>query len=179
MSLSKLFARQKSATRDLVDGLEKLRVNNLVLRDQAEGLRRLPVDRKRAIAAVDAGIAALAGQYDDRHLIGGLTRPMDGHPHLALDRLPANMAPAFLAVVVPDLLRAALIERVDGFYADREDPPENQRAKLIAQLEAEIADLEAAEEGLIRQAERSGLPILRRADADPRAVLAADTSLPT
>lgn len=42
----------------------------------------------------------------------------------------------------------------------------------------QILELELAEEAIIRSAEASGFPIRRRSDADPRAVLAHDKSLP-
>ena len=173
-SISKMFARQRAATADVAKGVEQIRIAIVVAQDEAAGIAALPIDRARAIAAVDAGIASLADRFDDRMLVAALTRPHDGRPRLALE----SMTVPFLAAIAPDMLRAALVERVDAFYEGRDDLPEAERARRIEQLEDRILELELAEESAIRAAERAGMAILRRADADPRAVLAADDCLP-
>ena len=54
------------------------------------------------------------------------------------------------------------------------------RAAKIAELEAQILDLERREESLIEQALDQGQVIRRRADADPRAILGiCDPAEPT
>jgi len=47
----------------------------------------------------------------------------------------------------------------------------------LARIDAELLDAELAEEGVIRDLEASGFDMLRRPDADPRALLAADEVL--
>lgn len=53
-----------------------------------------------------------------------------------------------------------------------------RRAERVAETAAEILKLERREEALIRQARAAGLPIARRPDADPRAVLGLGPTAP-
>ncbi len=52
------------------------------------------------------------------------------------------------------------------------------RAKKLTRAQADLLALELAEEAAIRALEAAGLPVMRRPDADPRVLLASDTSLP-
>ncbi|RVT49654.1 hypothetical protein [Rubrivivax albus] len=53
-------------------------------------------------------------------------------------------------------------------------PPSAERARLLADADAALFAAELAEEKIVVQLEAQGLPVVRRADADPRAVLWMD-----
>lgn len=177
-SIAKVFERQKAATRSVHEGIEEIRLQVIVLQDQRDQLRRLPVDRQRALAALDDGIAQMAARLDARNLMAGLTRPSGGRPHFDLTTIPDALTPVWLAVLCPDRLRQHFADLIDDVYESRDDLPEAARAAEHARLDAEILSVELMEEALVRSAERAGLPVLRRADLDPRAALAHDDALP-
>ena len=177
--IQKLFAKQRSATRDLLDGLEKIRVRNVVARDAIANVEALPVPRDVAEAALDRGIQQMAQRLLLSPHVDRLVRPINGRSSFDLGSIPDNLVGPWLAAVAPDALRAVFTEQLDAFYANRrEDLPVAQRPARIAALEREVDDLERVEEALVREMERAGLSVLRRADADPAAVLAHDDALP-
>jgi hypothetical protein len=53
-------------------------------------------------------------------------------------------------------------------------PPSAERARMLADADAALFAAELAEERIVVQLEAQGLPVVRRADADPRAVLWLD-----
>ena len=123
----------------------------------------------------------------------GLGRPEIRCPILYVEG-SANIPGACLGtsnVKVPDALGLlawrdpdALIERLGRMIettADDETALSSEaRAAKIAELEAQILDLERREESLIEQALDQGQVIRRRADADPRAILGiCDPAEPT
>lgn len=77
-----------------------------------------------------------------------------------------------------DAFRKAFVDDLDDYYEDKEWIEPEDRIKRTAELEAEVLYLELTEEAAIRDAEANGINILRRADADPRVVLAANSELP-
>ncbi len=177
-NIKSLFAKQRAATAGVVDAVEQVRLQIIVAQDQRQQIERLPVDRQRAIDALDQGIADAASMLDTRMLVAGLTRPSGGQPHFEFTRIPENLAGAWLATLVPDRLRDHFMDEIAAFYDDRDDLPEAERGAEIARLDAETLAAELVEEKLIRMSEAAGIPVLRRGDADPRAALAADASLP-
>ncbi len=179
LNLKAIFGKQQAATQGVIDAVEELRVAVIVAQDRRQQIERLPVDRARAEAAIDEGIAMMARKLDVRTIVAALTRPASGSPRLDLGHVPEALFAPWLATVAPDALRSFFLDQVDDVYSSRDDPPEAERPAMIEQLDAEILSLELAEEKLLRMSEASGIPILRRADAAPEAVLAADTALPS
>lgn len=177
-AVKKLFQRQRDAVADIAGAIEEVRLAIIVAQDQREQLRRLPVDRQRAEAAIDEGLAMMARKLDVRNIMAGLVRPTSGSPRLDLGHVPEALFAPWLATIAPDALRSFFLGQVDDVYADRDDPPEDQRPAMIARLDTQVLGLELTEEALVRQAEASGIPILRRGDADPRTVLAHNDALP-
>lgn len=99
-----------------------------------------------------------AADYDDGLLAARVTG--DGR----VDLLPPLVA-LFGAEAVQAML-ARFVERApDG-------PSAADRAARLSALDAELLELEAAEEKAIRALESQGVEVIRRGDADPRAVLA-------
>lgn len=78
-----------------------------------------------------------------------------------------------LCWISPDLVRKRFSDELDRFYEGVVAMDAASISKRRAALEAELFDLEVAEERLIAQAEEAGQRINRRGDADPRAILEA------
>jgi hypothetical protein len=78
-----------------------------------------------------------------------------------------------LSVVDPDKLTSILFEETKRYIVARggEGLPSHERPAAVAELDAQILEAEIAEEEAVCAAERAGFNPLRRADADPRAVL--------
>ncbi|MCV2873301.1 hypothetical protein OEZ71_13460 [Defluviimonas sp. WL0050] len=177
--MSKLLARQAEAVAEMHGALDQHLVAVLECKDRIAQLSALPVDRDRAVAAVDAEIARLSSEVKPamRSVIGPLTRPGEGQaPNLRI-RSNQPMTLSMLAFLAPAVLRDALLDEIGQVYEGRSFPSEAERPTLIAKAEDELEALERGEELLFREAERAGLSVLRRADADPRWVLAHDDAL--
>ena len=75
--------------------------------------------------------------------------------------------------------RSALGDLRNGVEAVRRQVLSLQeRRRLLSGVESDLFDAELTEESIIRDAEAIGFPLLRRRDADPRAVLATAEVLP-
>jgi len=84
---------------------------------------------------------------------------------------------AFVAWLHKDaLLQKLLLDTEVEFYADDEHAlSDEQRAQRITALRSQLLDAERVEEALICASE---IPVLRRNDPDPRAVLGLSSALP-
>ncbi|GEM_PF-4009095 len=153
------------------------------------------------IPAIRAALAELKREREQLRNAGPSRAEMQAG-HTAFVRGSAAAGEQRIAhAVASDELRAALIvyPRADGtfdlmptlaalfpaevlaaFGKHLEQVPEGmdapQRAQRIAELDAEIWELECADEIAVLRAEATGTPIGRRADADPCAVIGTDTT---
>ncbi len=168
----KSAASAAQEARQAIEELRQLRVRKL---DQRDGIASRPVPLAEAQAAVDAGLARMAAEATADLYLAPLRNPAGGRPTLPdmrTDRIVGLLLSAN-ADRVADVLKAALAER----YGDDPGLPLDERQRELARLDGEIFDCELAEEALVRDCEDAGLAILRREDADPRALLADDTAL--
>lgn len=66
-----------------------------------------------------------------------------------------------------------IMGRLDPVFARLEPGPDSaERARLLAEADRVLFEAELAEERAVMALEAQGMPVSRRADADPRAVLA-------
>jgi len=77
-----------------------------------------------------------------------------------------------------DAILSALNAEIDALADDENALTDQQRASKITALRAQLLDAERIEEALIEKTEAEGVLILRRNDADPRAVLNLSSALP-
>ena len=166
------------ATREFHEALSAIRDLNARLRDRRRRIERAPVPLEEAVAAVDRHLRHTAETCGADALLGDL---MGGGGRGAA-RFPAIENKAMvklLTAAAADLVRDFLVRRLEAAYSAEGARPlaADERAKSVARLDADLLDAELAEERLIREAERAGLSVLRRADADPRALLAHDDEL--
>jgi len=85
---------------------------------------------------------------------------------------------AALSFYLSPLLRRAVLDHIEDHYSTVEHMTEAERRKELESLDERILSLELTEEAILRSAEQAGFQIERRTDADPRAVLADESSLP-
>lgn len=121
-------------------------------------------ERGAAALARELQRAAL-GAAPDLLTAHGTGSAAGGVAHVRLD-----MGPLLTAVLGPAAVRKALVGALD---AVPEGMPAEARATRLAEIDAEIDDLEKREEALICDAETlEGVEILRRPDARPEIILA-------
>ncbi len=163
------------AAADVRAAVEKLRSDRLSLLDEREAIEGMATPRDEAIAALDAGLDSLADRAVEAVSISSLTRPARA-PTFVPNVADGDLL-GLLIAANRDNIRDIIVDRLDEFYAQHAAMSAADKAAAIAAIDAEIFQLELAEEAAVRAAESAGLAIERREDADPRAVLAADAAL--
>jgi hypothetical protein len=173
-SVSALLSRTRSAGQELRDGVEGIRSKVAKLKAKKVEIESLPPTLDVALARVDGWVehityATRQRMIEPEHFVQSpLAYVAPGHPNLS-DNFFAYLAPMFGEVVK---------KRVDDVYQNTAGITETERQKQLDAVDRDLLDAELAEESIIRAAEASGFPVLRRSNADPRAVLAADEALP-
>lgn len=158
-----------------------------------EALRRAPIPVSEALEQFDRWAADKAADAIDRlrpeHLVdpahpaGELRLPdfsarVEGEFHRAGDRADDLLFALIMATALP-ALRSIVEEKIEAAVSGRETLTRNERVERIERAQAELLALELQEEATVRALEAAGLPVERRADASPQAVLASAASLPT
>ncbi|TIS04589.1 MAG: hypothetical protein E5X14_22550 [Mesorhizobium sp.] len=163
----------KSAAAEVKSGLDQLRAQIADLKKRRSQLEMAPVPKEEALKRIDA----LMDHLTERADIFLRAEQFTERDRYVMPALGQNAATILLGFAAP-LLRQRL-EKLSETYAAGDGPTADAHRQLLAKFDAELLDLELAEESLVRAAEAAGIEILRRGDADPRAVLAADSSLPS
>ncbi|MCA1775565.1 MAG: hypothetical protein LC676_08150 [Loktanella sp.] len=128
-----------------------------------------------AKAAVAQSVLASAERAVEGLNLASLMRPGRRGPALMLsDQETAALALAANAEGVAALISSRLAQAYRG---QPEAMTAAEQRAALDRLDGEILDAELAEEGVVRELERAGFEILRRPDADPRALLAHDSEL--
>ena len=172
--LKKLITGSRKAASSVSEGLQELRLRRLRLLDQRDDISSRPVPQSEALAALDRDLDDLISAGLENINVRSLTRA---------DRpswpIPQNgVLLALLVGANRDAFRDQLEALIDQTYSDGQQPiAADERVRELRRIDQDLMDLEIAEESTIRAAEDAGLPALRRADADPRAVLLADEDL--
>jgi hypothetical protein len=171
--LKKLLAGSRKAATSVSEGLQELRMRRLRLLDERDATAARPVPQADALAALDRDIDELVATAKREINVRSLTRAEN-----PAWTIPQNgMLIALLIGANREAFRSQLAEMIAPAYADAKPIEAAEREATLRRIDDELLDLEMAEEAAIRGAEASGLSILRRADADPRAVLLADKDL--
>ncbi|MGR3462005.1 MAG: hypothetical protein ACU0AX_02605 [Roseovarius sp.] len=158
------------------DAIAQLRDLRLRLLDQRDDVERRPLPLEAVQEAAAAAVAREAERIVGDLNLAALLRPADGRsPRLELTaEQRAGLAFAGAADTVADLIKARLAAKYETFPEPIE--PYDKESEL-ARIDREIQAAEFAEEAAIRALERVGAAPLRRADAAPEALLAADVEL--
>ncbi|WP_422028496.1 hypothetical protein [Roseovarius sp.] len=174
-SLSKARDGAMKATGEARQAVDQLRDLRVRLLDERDEVASRPLPFELAAEAAEQAIQRRAEAALDRLSVTGLMRPADRRrPHLEIsDEQAADLAFAANAAAIAGLIRERLEQECKG---SKPLAPED-RDREIERLDAEILAAELAEEGLIRGLEQAGIEMLRRPDADPRALLVSDAEL--
>lgn len=178
-----MFAKSKKSlsVNELLNAVDAARDQISALRQDRTQIEAAPRVLADVMTDLDAHLDSLATdaidalslyQLRDRRGTFGLRLSQSGLPDVGLQTL--------LGVVIA-VARGPIRDLIEGQLRDldaaRPGMNEGDRAARLAALDAEILRAELAEEGAIRQLERLGVQIGRRADASPLAVLASDAAL--
>lgn len=175
--LKSVISAQKRANREAFDGIESVRAQIVVLKDRRRAVKSMAVPLSDALAALDRGLDAEIARAVEEFNIASLVRPANRTPYLSME-LHARNTLGFVLLAGRENIRSALAEKVEASYEGADGIQAEDRAATFAKIDAEILSLELLDERLVREMEAADLQVLRRSDADPRAVLAHDSELP-
>lgn len=188
----KKLATARSATADAFALIDELREEGAVIRADIERLQAAPQPVADALAAFDAWAQKVATEgvdamrpgklLDARVAPAGLELPVIPTrigDHMAFDygATTRTLLGLLIATSMP-ALRKIVQGQLEDLTLGKETLSPTARAKKLAAAEARLLEVELQEEAAIRALEAAGIAIERRADADPRALLANDDSLP-
>lgn len=175
IAIKKFLRRHVEATNGLVNALDNLRDRIVVLADEQQAVEAWPVPYEEAVASLEKWIDSI----DFRNFIPVATFTSGSErewPRLS-DSAAGLMAMALLTASARGKVRDTLAAELRIYYEGRASGTASDRARRLREIEGELAELERQEEKIIREAEAAGLPILRRENASPAVVLAADEDL--
>lgn len=168
---SVVSANSRLASKGVSDGLAEVRDLVRELKSERNSIRALPVSKETALERASSLIASLT-EMSRYHY----PSPSDfARPDYQQSNVNATM---LMSAFLSDQILAAMCDGIGDFYEKTRSVSDGERQQLIRDVDRRLLDAELAEESIIRSAEVSGLPIFRRRDADPRAVLAHDEVLP-
>lgn len=168
--LSVTLQRSHAGTGALLAGLEEIRKQVILEKEALAAILERPVDLETALARLDAWLEKAASDDVVKDFARRLTASSYREP------MPRDSAHLFF-VAVASSVRSVVERQMERDFAAVPGLSENERHAALAARRGVILQLELAEEATIRAAEKAGIDLLRRADADVRAVLAADDDL--
>lgn len=133
-------------------------------------LAAMPVPQAEAEAALDAALARFSERAAEALTVTSLTRPRL-RPDFAPELSHSDVV-ALLIGLHEKEIRKIVGAKLKDVYTGRVVLPPDERDARAAKIAADLLVLEIAEEAAIRRAEAAGVPVDRRADANPAAVLA-------
>lgn len=163
--LRSVLKRSRAGADALFSGLEEIRRQIIVEKEALATVQSQPADNSTAIARLDMWLAKI----ESADAVGNLVH------RLRADGYREPSAAEFSAVVLASVssqIRDTVQKQIERHAASAPGLSDQQRERALASHREQLLLLELAEEATIREAERAGLEILRRSDADVRAVLA-------
>jgi len=187
MALSKSFAntlaRTKSAAAGIREDVARLRSEIRGAQVRRAEIEAAPVD----VAEVERRVDALLSSAESSFLFGGWSSSWLSAPGSDSEWLLKSLQFGFSRQPLGalsylggrEMLKAALIaEAATGMPLEAKPLTAEQRAKALADADAEIERLEMLEEAVIREAASAGIEISRREDASAAVFLLPDEDLP-
>lgn len=173
----------------LLEKIDDVRETIATLRTERDRVARAPRPASEILSLLDDHLDRLATDGIDALRLGRLTRRDEPVslvlPHhidkttASVDASPATRA--LLGIIIAtnrQAFREIVKGQVEDLTRDRPGMSDDELSAKLAALDAEILSAELSEEAAIRSLEVSGVNILRRSDADVRAVLADDSAVP-
>ena len=145
------------------------------LRDRIDVLKRKIEFASEMTAPVEKAHRRAEEMIDDLAEAGAITGRVFADADYTRPRLDDALdVVRFLAWVAPDLMKDRLKQTIDDFYREYDGATDSPAAhKSIAADREALFLLEVEEEKIIMASLAEGISLARRAEADPRAVLAA------
>lgn len=186
---SKAHPAAKIDISSLLIKVDESREQIATLRAERQTVLHAPRPLAEILAALDDWLDDAATNSVDRLRLGQLTRrdmPAGIQLPFSVDRqtaaIDASAACNVLLGLVIAVARPTLRQIIEGQLADmvaaRPGLTDAEQAARLAELDRQILTTELTEEHCIRALEAAGVPILRRPDAAPMALLATDGALP-
>ncbi|MFC3165411.1 hypothetical protein [Ciceribacter thiooxidans] len=170
-TIEKSRAASRGAMQEVREGISSIRARISSINDEIKKISRAHVPLNVATARIDA----LVNEFKEKQAEALPLAERFLTPDYTMPSFRFDMIALFLAAdSVGEHLKAQVREKVEsaGSIDDAE------RHMRLADLDRQLLDCELSEESIIRQAEGMGFDVIRRPDADPRAVLAHDKVLP-
>lgn len=191
---------QREAASGALDAIEVVREQIAAAKAEVERITLAPQPIEAALEALDAWMESQATAAVDALPVARLLDPVgarrgldrepvvirrhaagDGGGHVSVELGPEVDVLRGLLFTSPTVraeIRATIEGQLNDRLRGREAMTPETRAKKLARAQQTLFDFELTEEAAVRALESAGLSVLRRADADPRALLASDASLP-
>lgn len=162
--LRRLVEQSAMGGQALMGPLEDIRRKIVITHQAISDAHQVPVSQDEALARLDEWIASVSNTSIAVNFAGRFTSPVF--------RMPASVVPPeLLSAAMCGPLRDMVAEKISEEYGTSDGLSAADRARRIEQMTRQLLELELAEEAIIRKAEDAGIDVLRRMDADPRAVL--------
>ena len=152
------------------------------LQAERHEIAEAPVPRQEALANVRQFLAIRAKDFDRSLTLSSVINPNanPGQQNLILPMIDLgtdSVLQGLLCRLIPKEIETMMMSAVDTHLSEHAAGlPSAERPARLAELDAKILKHGQREEKLIREAETSGLEIVRRADADPLVVLGIDAA---
>ena len=182
-AISSLFKRLQDQGSQLKRGLAEIREEIAAAQAEVERIQRLPRPREEAEAEIRDLVEAGAQSFGP--YLGDFARPGGANLMGVMNTLNGSHGAiqrnqfGFMCAVAPAGVFEFLARGLDAAYAEGPGLTAAERATRLAKADARLLELSLAEEAAVRALEAAGMAVARRPDADPRAVLAADSDLPS
>ncbi|MER8844032.1 MULTISPECIES: hypothetical protein [Mesorhizobium] len=168
------LSASRKATNELADGLTSVRDRIAKLGQERQAIEGADCSLDQALERL-AGFMNYMRQPLNDYYVGQFLQP-SGRPDVGMN---TDQAARLALALGADAWAKAMEGKIRQALADRPGYTDAERAAKLDAIDAELLDLELVEESLIRNAEQAGFEVLRRHDANPAAVLAHDSALPT
>lgn len=162
--LRRIIDKSVSGGQTLMAALEEIRKRIVLSQYAITSLHQAPVSKDEAIQRLDNWISSVSAKPVTSNFAARFTS--------SSHRSPVSVVPPeLLSAAVSATLRDLIAEEIAENYSSVTGISAVDRAHQLEKSEGELLELELAEEMVIRHAEARGIDVLRRIDADPRAVL--------
>lgn len=169
--IGKALSASREAGREVNRSVSELRLHIQDIKRERVRVVNLPVSKEETFDRIDKMFDHLSSSVKYLYPVPKeLSRP-------TFSGSTIDITNVLVAQMVPFMVEK-MKEEVEDFYAAASGLSDEERERQLRELDRKLLDAELAEESMIRSAENSGFAIIRRRDADPRAVLAHDKVLP-
>ncbi|NKJ79643.1 hypothetical protein [Rhizobium leguminosarum] len=162
--LRKLIERSKQGGNELASSLEAIRGAIISLKVELDQVDRAPASREEAIYRLKEWLASVASVPQIDLLISRFVSSTYREP-------PSDIPAEIIAAAGIASLESFMTAAIDRRYAGVTGLSFEDRRMSRADIDHRLLELEMTEEAIIRSAESLGMDVLRRSDAEPRAVL--------